>query len=138
MSIAANKAVARRFIDEVWNGGGLAVAEVLLDPKLVNHDPDGKTVGRAEFLSFIKATRAAMPDIHFTIDDMVAEGDEVVTRVTIRATPPDTPTDSPATGRPKAWSGIGIFRLADGRIVEQWADTDSIGTALDAMQPQPE
>jgi predicted ester cyclase len=130
MSVAANKAVARRFIDEVWNGGDLAVGEALLAPNLVNHGPDGKTTDRTGFLEFIKATRAALPDIRFTIDDMIAEGDKVVTRVTIDA--------SSSAGQQQAWSGIGIIRLQDGRIVEQWADTDSIGTALNAMQPQPQ
>jgi predicted ester cyclase len=61
---------------------------------------------------------------------MIAEGDEVVTRVTIDA--------SSAAGQRQTWSGIGIIRLQDGRIVEQWADTDSIGAALNAMQPQPQ
>ncbi|MGH2616851.1 MAG: ester cyclase [Thermomicrobiales bacterium] len=123
--------MARRFIDEVWNGGDLGVAEALLDPSLVNNGPDGQTTDKAGFLTFIEATRNALPDIHFVIDDIIAEGDKVVTRVTIHA------TEARSSGQPVAWSGIGIIRVRDGRIVEQWADTDSIGTAIGALQPQP-
>jgi predicted ester cyclase len=111
------------------------VAESLLDPALVNHDPDGQTTDYAQFLEFIRKTRSALPDIRFTIDDMIAEDDTVATRVTIQATQRGASADSGA-GQTAAWSGIGIIRVEGGRIVEQWADTDSIGTAIDALQPQ--
>jgi predicted ester cyclase len=135
MSVAANREIARRFIEEVWNGGNQTVAESLLDPALVNHDPDGQTTDYAQFLAFIRKTRSALPDIRFTIDDMIAEDDKVATRVTIQATQRGASADSGA-GQTAAWSGIGIIRVEGGRIVEQWADTDSIGTAIDALQPQ--
>ena len=135
MSAAANREIARRFIEEVWNGGDLALAEALLDPALVNHDPDGQTTDYAGFLAFIRNTREALPDIRFTIDDMIAEDDKVATRVTIHASQSQAGGDS-AVAQPVAWSGIGIIRVKDGRIVEQWADTDSIGTAIDALNPQ--
>jgi predicted ester cyclase len=64
---------------------------------------------------------------------MVAEGDEVVTRVTIHA----TQAGASGVAQPMAWSGIGIIRIRDGRITEQWADTDSIGAALTALRQQP-
>ena len=72
MSIEANKAIARRFIDDVWNGGDLSLGEELLAPALINHDPDGRTTDRAGFLAFIRQTRSELPDIRFTIDDMIA------------------------------------------------------------------
>ena len=135
MSVAANREIARRFIEEVWNGGNLAVAESLLDPALVNHDPDGQTTDYPGVLAFIRKTQEALPDIRFTIDDMIAEDDKVATRVTIHATQRGTGAAS-STAQPVAWSGIGIIRVEGGRIVEHWADTDSIGTAIDALQPQ--
>ena len=107
----------------------------MLDPTLVNHDPDGQTTDYAGFLEFIRKTRAALPDIHFTIDDMIAEDGKVATRVTIHATQRQAGSVSPAA-QPVAWSGIGIIRVRDGRIVEQWTDTDSIGTAIAGFNPQ--
>jgi steroid delta-isomerase-like uncharacterized protein len=139
MTLEANKAIARRFIEDVWNGGDLAVAEELLAPALVNHDPDGRTTDRAGFLAFIRQTRKAMPDIRFTIDDMIAEGDRVATRVTITAKPDGDGETSPPTGQPVTWTGIGIIRVGDGKIVEQWSNTDSTAAApLGRPQRQPE
>ncbi|HET8780392.1 MAG TPA: ester cyclase [Agromyces sp.] len=135
MSLATNREIARRFIEEVWNNGDLALAEDLLARGLVNHDPDGHTTDYDGFLKFIGTTREALPDIRFTIDDMIAEEDKVATRVTIHAT--QRATDGAAAAeQPVAWSGIGIVRVDDGRIVEQWADTDSIGTAIGALNPE--
>ena len=135
MSVATNREIARRFIEEVWNDGDLASAEALLAQGLVNHDPDGQTTDYAGFLEFINTTREALPDIRFTIDDMIAEDDKVATRVTIQATQRAT-GGAAAAAQPVAWFGIGIIRVDDGRIVEQWADTDSIGKAIDALNPQ--
>jgi predicted ester cyclase len=139
VSIEANKAIARRFIEVVWNAGDLAVAEDLLAPALINHDPDGRTTDRAGFLAFIRQTRAAMPDIRFTIDDMIAENDGVATRVTITAKPTGAAAAAAPAGQPVTWTGIGIIRVGDGKIVEQWANTDStVAAPLGMPQPQSE
>lgn len=132
MSIDANKAVARRFIDDAWNRGDLDLASDLLDEQLVNHDADGTTTNKREFLRFVAEFRAAYPDLHFSIDDMLAEGDRVATRVTIRGTQAGPYQGVAATGRPTTWTGIGIIRVRDGKIVEQWADTDTVGAAVQA------
>jgi predicted ester cyclase len=121
MSVEQNKAIARRFIEEVWNRGDMAVADQLLAPDLVNHDIDGTTIDRAGFLEAIVALRAANPAIRFAVDDMLAEGDRVATRVTI--------TGAGTEGSPMTVNGIGIVRLAGGRIVEQWADTNPVASA---------
>jgi predicted SnoaL-like aldol condensation-catalyzing enzyme len=118
MSVERNKAIARRFIEEVWNEGRLEVADELLAPNLVNHQAaDGPTTGRDAFKQFVAQFRAAYPRVRFTIDDMVGEGDKVATRVTIR---------SGASGEAESWAGIGIIRIADGLIAEQWADTNEL------------
>jgi predicted SnoaL-like aldol condensation-catalyzing enzyme len=117
MSVADNKAIARRFIDDVWNRGKVAVASELLAADLVNHRADGSvTKGRESFEKFVADFRARNPGLAFTIDDMVSEGDKVATRVTIKS-------------GDKAWSGIGIVRISGGRIAEQWADTERAGKA---------
>jgi predicted SnoaL-like aldol condensation-catalyzing enzyme len=117
VSVEQNKAIARRFIEEVCNKGHIAVAHELLAPDLVNHRADGSTTnGRDAFEKFIGEFRAASPGLAFTIEDMLGEDDKVATRVTVRI-------------GDALWTGIGIIKVADGRIVEQWADTERAGTA---------
>jgi predicted SnoaL-like aldol condensation-catalyzing enzyme len=117
MSVEQNKAIARRFIEDVWNKGKIAAASELLAGDLVNHRADGSVAkGRESFEKFISDFRAANPGLAFTVDDMVGEGDKVATRVTIKS-------------GGKAWTGIGIVRIAGGRIAEQWADTERAGKA---------
>lgn len=123
MSIEANKTVARRFVEEVWNGGDLAVAAELLGAELVNHDGDGGTTDRDGFLRAVAAFRAADPDLRFTVEDLVGEGEKVATRVTVRG------TRAGAAAPPTTWTGIGIVRVVDGKIVEQWADTEAMGAS---------
>lgn len=132
LTIDANKTVARRFIGAVWNRGDLELAGELLDEHLVNHDADGTTTDKRQFLQFIAEFRAAFPDLHFAIEDMLAEGDRVATRVTIRGTQAGPFQGVAATGRPTTWTGIGIIRVRGGKIVEQWADTDTVRAAVQA------
>jgi predicted SnoaL-like aldol condensation-catalyzing enzyme len=76
MSVEQNKAVARRFIEEVWNEGRLQVADELLARDLINHQQAEPTRGRDVFKQFIAEFRAANPGVHFTIEDMLGEGIE--------------------------------------------------------------
>jgi predicted ester cyclase len=120
VSVEANKTIARRFIEEVWNEGNLDRVDELMAPDAVSHDIDPtRTTDRAGVKAAIAAFRAAFPDLRLTIEDMFGEDDRVATRVTIRGTP---------TGEQvvQTWSGIGITRYRDGKIVEQWANTDSL------------
>ncbi|MGH6734926.1 MAG: ester cyclase [Methyloceanibacter sp.] len=113
-AIEQNKALAKRFIEEVWNQGRLEVADELLHPNLITHDADGGvTKGRDAFKRFISDFRAANRGLHFSVEDQLGEGSEVATRVTIKSDKTNL-------------TGIGIVRIADGRIVEQWADTDPL------------
>src|SRR5262245_17969047 len=86
MSVADNKAIARRFIEDVWNKGKAAVASDLLAADLVNHRADGSvTKGRETFQKFVSDFRATNPGLAFAINDMVGEGDRVATRVTVKS-----------------------------------------------------
>jgi predicted SnoaL-like aldol condensation-catalyzing enzyme len=114
MSIEQNKTIARRFIEEVWNQGRLEVADELLAPDLITHNADGVMKGRDTFKQFVSDFRAANRGLRFSVDNMLGEGSEVATRVTIKS---DKTNET----------GIGIVRIADGRIVEQWANTDRLG-----------
>jgi predicted ester cyclase len=69
----------------------------------------------------------AFPDLHHTIEDMIAEGDRVVTRLTAEGSNTGQFYGMPATGKPVRVSEIAIFRIADGKIVEQWPQSDALG-----------
>ncbi len=71
--------------------------------------------------------RGAFPDIHFTVEDQIAETDKVVTRWTARGTHRGQLMGIPATNRSVTWAGITIHRIADGRVAESWVSSDALG-----------
>src|SRR5947199_10344930 len=79
MSTEENKAKVRRIIEEVWNGGNLAVLDELVAANCVFHDPS-TTLSGPEGIKRYVMYRMAFPDVHFTIDDLIAEGERVVIR----------------------------------------------------------
>lgn len=96
-----NKALIRRYFEEVWNKGNLAFVDENMASSYVNHDP--ALAGFPQIQGFkqrVTMIRTAFPDFHFTIDDMVAEGDKVVTRWTARGTNRGAFMGIPPTGRP--------------------------------------
>ena len=114
MSSDDNKRVIREYFDEVVNKGNLARLEQT-------------TAGKAESLrQAISMFIAAFPDARTSIDDMIAEGDRVVVRSTTRATHKGALMGIQPTGRPVRYSGIDIFRLADGKIVDHWFVRDHL------------
>ena len=110
MSTEQNKAVVRRFIEEVLNNQNAALVDELLAPDYVNHLVPG---GREAFKQFFPMMRSAFPDlkIHNSIEHLIAEGDYVVARGTFHAT---------NAGKEATGSGLAEFRLANGKIVEDW------------------
>jgi predicted ester cyclase len=130
----ANKAVARRVFEEVFNKGDLAVISELFLPGHVGHSasrgPDSR--GNEEFGRFVTRFRTAFPDIHATVEDQIAEGDKVVTRFTLHGTQkgeltsPFLGTIAP-TGKEVTYTGIVIGRFVDGKIAESWANVDLLG-----------
>ena len=75
----------------------------------------------------VVSRRAAFPDIHVTIEDMVAKGDEIAARLTFAGTHRGPFQGIEATGKRVQWSGIWIYRIADGRFVERWHSYDMLG-----------
>lgn len=121
-----NKAVARRFLEELWNESNFAVAEELLARDYDGHSstvirgPDGA-------IAFIPRLRAAFPDFRFRILDQIAEGDKVVTRWILAGTHEGPFQGIPPGGRHVEMTGITIFRLADGKLIEGWTNEDQWG-----------
>ena len=130
MSPESNKAIARRFLEEVFGQGKLAVADEILAPDHVDHGPGalpGMPPGPEASKMLVTGYRNAFPDIHFTIDDQIAEGDKVVTRWTGHGTHKGELAGIPATGKSATVTGMGVDRIVNGKIVESWGIFDQFG-----------
>ncbi len=131
MSTEDNKALVRRLIEEVWNQGNLAVFDELYAPDFIFHDPGLPHVRtREEDKQWIAGILNTFPDFHIAIDDLIAEGDQVVVRLTARGTNTGdlvAPAPHPATGKHVTITGIAIARLADDKFVEIWHQVDWLG-----------
>ncbi len=138
MSTEANKAIIRRFVEEVQNRGDLTVLDEIAAPDYVNHTaPPGVPADREGLKQLTAMFRRAFPDGRMAIEDLVAEGDRVVTRKTFRGTHGGELMGIPPTGRAVAIQLIDIVRLADGKAVESWSAADDLGLLqqLGALAP---
>ena len=135
MSIAANIALVRRFVEGVLGRGDFAALNALAAPECVDH---AATSGPAALAQFLVPWRAAFPDLALTIEDLaVAEGDLIIARWTLRGTHRGAFLGVPPTGRLVAVAGTELYRLADGRIVERWAVVDLAGLRRQLGAPDP-
>jgi steroid delta-isomerase-like uncharacterized protein len=125
MSAEENKALARRAWEAVDNPD---LIDEVYASDVVWHEPDGKEIhGTEEAKQFISTYKTAFPDFNITIEDQIAEGDKVVTRVTIRGTHQgETEEFGPPTGRQIEGGGITISRIEGGKIVEDWDSYDNL------------
>ena len=130
MSTEANKAVIRRFLMEAFGQGNLAVVDEIVASNQVSAGPSalpGIPPGPEGNKMLITAYRNAFPDIHFTIDEQIAEGNTVVTRWTAHGTHNGELAGLPPTGKPATVVGIGVDRVENGKIVESWGLFDQFG-----------
>jgi steroid delta-isomerase-like uncharacterized protein len=122
-----NTDVVRRFLAEA-SRGNVAVMDEVFAPAFFNHNPTpGATSDLAGYKQTVTAMLAAFPDFAVTVEDAVAEGDKVALRVTIRGTHQGALMGTPPTGKPIAISGMSLWRIADGKIVERWESADMLG-----------
>jgi predicted ester cyclase len=127
MSVEDNKALLRRFNEEVFNKRNLASVDALIASNQIDHSlPPGLPRTREGTRQAISMTLMAFPDLNFVVEDIIAEGDKVVTRYTTRGTQRGSLGRFPPTGRQVAVPGIVIARIADGKIVEQWGLDDRL------------
>jgi steroid delta-isomerase-like uncharacterized protein len=130
MLTETNKAVSSRFLEEVFNKGKLNVLDEILAKDHVNSGPGtlpGLPTGPEGAKQLVTVYRNAFPDVHFTIDDQIAEGDKVVTRWTGHGTHKGELLGIPATGKSSTVTGIAVDRLVNGKIVESWGIFDQFG-----------
>jgi predicted ester cyclase len=122
-----NKSVIRRFVEEVQNKKNWDVYDELNDPAFVNHSaPPGIPSDREGGKIYLGAFLNAFPDCRFTIDDMIAEGDQVVTKKTFTGTHEAEFAGIPPTGKRVTLQFVDIMRVRDGRIVEHWLSMDQL------------
>lgn len=135
-----NKALIRRAVDEVWNRGNYAaLAEIVANDFVVHMPTPADDIrGRDGVTHFFVALREAFPDLRFTVEDQIADGDRVVTRWTASGTHTGAFQGIPPTGTQVRLTGIDIDRIADGKVLECWTSGDDLGLLRQlGMVPRP-
>ncbi len=119
-----NKQIAQRFMDECWSQGKLDTVRELVASGCNFHDPvfPALTSGADNIRRHIETCRNGFPDLKFTVDDTIAERNEVVLHWTARGTHKAPFLGMQPTNRKATVSGTSIFRIEGGKITEQWAD----------------
>lgn len=141
--VGANKTLVQRYIGEILAGGRLDLLEDFVSPDFVDRTPGAPAGARGpEVIRESQArAREVFQDIQYTIDDLIAEGDRVVARYTVKAT--RKAGEGAEGGRPIRVTGVTIFHIADGKIREAWIVNDQIelfrqlGYTLTPPKPEP-
>ena len=129
MPAEENKTVVHRFIDDFCNKANIALADEIFDSRCTVYHP-----ATPEPMRGVEAVKAyvgmlfgAFPDFHVTLEDMLLDGDKVVIRSTISGTLKGEFAGLVPTGKHATWTGMGIYRIRGGRIVEAWEELDLLG-----------
>jgi steroid delta-isomerase-like uncharacterized protein len=127
-SLEANKALIRRWFEEVWNQGKAAAIDELFAPDGVAHglaeDSGNPLVGPENFKPFHATFRGAFPDLEVVVEDVLAEGDKVAARCSVRGKHTGDHLGVAASNAPVEFTGISIVRIRNGQIVEGWNNFD--------------
>lgn len=128
MSTEQNRQLGARWA-ELWNADkSLDVVDEIVDENFISHStPAGLPSGREGVRIWANVFRSAFPDIHSTADDVIVEGDKVVERFSASGTFKGDFMGIPPTGKSGGTTGINIFRVANGKIVEHWGNSDDLG-----------
>ena len=125
---SGNRVVVQRFLEEVINQGRLEQANEIVAEDFVELDPlPGQKQGREGLKEVIGMLRTAFPDMHWVVDEMIAEGEKVVTRFTWTGTQQGTFMGIPATGRNVVVKGVVIDRIVGGMMTDSRILMDTMG-----------
>jgi predicted ester cyclase len=120
-----NKALVLRLVEQAWNKGDMTVIDELLSPDYVLHIAGpGARQDRESYKEAVGMYHKAFPDFHFTIEDMIACGDKVVIRCKLTGTQEGEFMSHPPTGSEVTLTAISIRRIEDGKVVEEWVESD--------------
>ena len=122
MNLDQNKAIVRGYMNEIINKGNLNTFDLYLSEKVLFNNSEGLKQG---LTSMLRSMRGAFPDFHLTIEDQIAEGNKVITRVIFRGTHQGDYRGIAPTGKQIKYSGIAIDRIVDGKVVEMWHVADT-------------
>jgi steroid delta-isomerase-like uncharacterized protein len=135
MSAEINKKIVRRLVEDVINRGDLEAFDELVATDYVDLSDESDPVGRDEYKELVRATRAALPDLHLIIEGEVAERDTVALRFRATATHAGPFLGVPSTGRRLEWTGMGWLRVRDGQVIERRNVTDVHGILQQLAEP---
>jgi steroid delta-isomerase-like uncharacterized protein len=127
MTIDANKALVRRFIDEIFVRGRPEVVDELLADDFVSHTWRSTGDGKGDLKRAIDRLSTVLADVSFTVEDVIAEGDRVAVRVTAQATQVGQFMGVPPSGKSYSIGEIHVFRVRDGKLAEHWHQYDQLG-----------
>jgi steroid delta-isomerase-like uncharacterized protein len=129
VSVDDNRALVRRFYEEVWSRGNVGVAQEIFADDYVRHDlrPTRAEAGGAGQAKIAEGFRRAFPDLSFDVDLVVAEGDLVAARWTAEGTHSGPWGGTQPTGTHARFSGVNFFRIRGGKVVEIWNHRDDLG-----------
>jgi steroid delta-isomerase-like uncharacterized protein len=127
MSIEENKALVRRFIDEIFMNGSQDAVDDLLTDDFTPHTWGSTGPGKESLKQAIKRVSAGLSDASMTIEDMIAEGDRVAVRLTSHAVQTGPFMNLPPSGKAYTIGEIHIFRIRDGKVAEHWHQADFMG-----------
>jgi steroid delta-isomerase-like uncharacterized protein len=128
MSIEENKALARRWSDEIWGKGSLAAMDELLATNFVfNYPSHGVAHDREGYKQTVTSWLVPFADVRCVAEDVVAEEDKIAVRWTWRGTHKGEYMGIAPTGKQVTMTGISILRIVGGKIVEEWGEMDNLG-----------
>ena len=128
MSIEENKAIVRRFFEELLSTDNFAVADELLSPDFRFYFAGSPVAMDLEsYMEFLVARRAAFPDRRFIVEDMIGEGDKVSARFTMRGTHKGEFRGIAPSGTELTMTGIDMIRISEGKLVEDRVEVDQLG-----------
>ena len=122
-----NKELVRRYFEGWANGGDLAVADELIATNVVLRNPPAVVHSLKDYKQGMTAFHTAFPDLRFTIEDEIAEGNKIAVRWTLRATQLGEYQGHPPTGKSVTVTGISIFQIANGKIQDITVSMDRLG-----------
>ena len=131
MSIEENKALIRLVFEEAFNRGNLAIVDQIFSPHFVDLSTPDQPIGPQGVKDYFAMIRTGFPDMQAAIDVLIAEGDGVAVRTVWRGTHLGEYEGVGATGKPVVRTMIQIFRIADGKVAEEWNEG---GGLLDSVQ----
>ncbi len=127
--LADNKAIIRRLYEELWNKRKLELVNELISPSHALHGPSasGSSIGPEAYKRQVLHFLAGYSDLHFTIEDTIAEKDKVVACWTLSGTHRGDYMGIPATNKKVSVDGITIHHIADGKIMDSYSNWDALG-----------